>query len=98
MIAHKHSDLVARMHTHFEQTTDEKSAVLLSRAADVIDALAADPRKSAPVAAPDPAALLDLADKAARVRGGPFPVTPDLDAALRALQDRIAARLAEVLA
>lgn len=47
---------------------------------------------------PDPAVLLDLADKAARVRGGPFPVTPDLDAALRALQDRIAARLAEVLA
>lgn len=44
-----------------------------------------------------PIALLDLADKAARVRGGPFPVTPDLDAALRTLQDRIAVRLAEVL-
>ena len=140
MIEHKHSDLVARIRAHAGATADEKTAALLSGAADVIDALAADPRKperhlklavdvetaqahaalgrlgdlmreteeaaqrssaaverAKAVATTGPAALLDLADKAARLRSGGLTLTRTLSEALGALQDRIVARLAEVL-
>jgi uncharacterized membrane-anchored protein len=88
VIEHKHSDLVAHIRAHASATADEKAAERSSAAVE----------RAKAAATTGPAALLDLADKAARVRGGPFPVTPVLDAALRALQDRIAARLLEVLA
>ena len=101
MIEHKHSDLVTQLQ-HVE-TTQAHAALgrlgdLMRETEEAAERSRTAVERAKAAATTGPAALLDLADKAARVRGGPFPVTPDLDAALRALQDRIAGRLSEVLA